>query len=269
MRQGYYCQLPHRAVLRVRGADATHFLQDSITNDITKASETSAIYAALLTPQGKFLFDFFIIKSADGYLFDCEAQRIDALIERLNFYKLRADVIFEKEALKVYAIWEAKEPIAMDICFADTRDNTIGFRALSEVAPPELTRASLEDYHARRIARVIAEAGVELTPERFPLECNLDYLNAIDFHKGCYTGQEVTSRMKRRGKGGRKRLVGVARAGLSLGEMRVDKAKVGEVLSVVGDRGLALVRLDRLAEHLAALTTQGFALENLPESLVD
>jgi folate-binding protein YgfZ len=249
MGESLYCQMPHRAVLRLSGNQAQDFLQGLISNDITKASTTQAIYAVLLTPQGRFTFDFFILKNGDDFLLDCEKEKIDALIAKLNVYKLRADITLTKESFDVYFIWDRALCSHFDFCFEDTRAANFGFRGYttSALASKELDPVSIEVYHAERIKRGVAEAGIELTPERLALECNLDALGALDFHKGCYIGQEVTSRMKRLAEGGRKRLVLVqGQAPLQKGEIKSKTTKIGDIVSVSGNVGLALIRLDRL-----------------------
>lgn len=195
--------LPERGVLKVGGADARPFLQGLITNNIDLVEGNRAIYAGLLTPQGKFLFDFFITADHDELLLDCDAARAADLLKRLAFYKLRADVTLENLGAthSVAALWDGQ--VAPTGAFPDPRLAALGHRIVTST-PAEtlkgLTQAMPADYHRHRIALGVGDAARDFEPDRsFPLEMNLDELNGIDFKKGCFVGQEVTSRTKRRG----------------------------------------------------------------------
>lgn len=247
--------LPHRTCLKISGADAEAFLQGIISNDITKADNGNAIYATLLTPQGKFLFDFFIVRLGDDYIFDCEVEKIDGLVEKLNLYRLNAEVIFEKMPdMNIYFIW-GKDCQNLENYFLDPRKDGFGFRLFSTKQPKSLA-ASIDDYNYYRIKTGIPEAGIELTQQRYPLECNLDLLNAIDFHKGCFIGQETTSRMKRRADGGRKRLILIESENESIlplkGTIKINGNKIGELLSSNKNIGLALLRIDKVPKNPAS-----------------
>ncbi len=195
--------LPDRGVLRVGGADARPFLQGLITNNIDLVEGNRAIYAGLLTPQGKFLFDFFIIAAGDGLLLDCDGARTADLLKRLTFYKLRADVTLENLGAthSVAALWDGQAAPAG--AFPDPRLAALGHRIVTSTAVEALkgfTPATPADYHRHRIALGVGDAARDFEPDRtFPLEVNFDELNGIDFKKGCFVGQEVTSRTKRRG----------------------------------------------------------------------
>jgi len=195
--------LPDRGVLRVGGADARPFLQGLITNNIDLVEGNRAIYAGLLTPQGKFLFDFFIIAAGDGLLLDCDGARAADLLKRLTFYKLRADVTLENlgASHSVAALWDGQAAPAGT--FPDPRLAALGHRIVTSTPVEALkgfTPATPADYHRHRIALGVGDAARDFEPDRtFPLEVNFDELNGIDFKKGCFVGQEVTSRTKRRG----------------------------------------------------------------------
>jgi folate-binding protein YgfZ len=249
--------LPERGVLRVGGAEARSFLQNLITNNVDLADGTRAVYAGLLTPQGKFLFDFILSAdpSGDGLLLDCDGARAGELLKRLTFYKLRAAVTIENVSatLKVMAIWGEGLPVgAPKGALTDPRLDALGMRLIAADPKAEgATAATPEDYNKHRIALAVGDAAHDFEPERsFPLEVNFDELNGIDFQKGCFVGQEVTSRTKRRGSV-RKRLVPCSVVGdmpKPHDAIRSVGREVGTVFSVdpTNERVLALIRLDLL-----------------------
>jgi tRNA-modifying protein YgfZ len=179
-----------RAVLAVTGADRVVFLQGLITAD---AAQTSPFYAAMLTPTGKFLHDFFVFPTMDALLLTPEASRANALAQRLSLFKLRAAVeINHEQALCLVRCLD----IAPAGFVADPRGAGLGSIALlpAEQAPP-FTQAGSDAYHQARIQHGLPDAALDLIPERsLPLEVNLDRANAISFSKGCYMGQELTAR---------------------------------------------------------------------------
>jgi len=210
-----------------------------------------ACYGALLTPQGKILFDFFILADGDRFLIDCATARADALLQRLMLYKLRARVEIGRESgLGVAAAWDgAPEPPARVLAYADPRVDGFGHRLIA--APETLAgfaNADAAKYRARRIAAGLADAGDIGSGEMFPHEANLDQLHGLSFTKGCYVGQEVVSRMQHRGTA-RSRVVPVAIAGEAETGAAVTAGgrSIGRLLSVGGNEGLALIRLDRAA----------------------
>jgi folate-binding protein YgfZ len=254
--------LSGRGVLRIGGEEARSFLQNLVTNDVEKAGPDRAVYSALLTPQGKFLFDFFITEdpaNKGALLLDCDGARTDELAKRLTMYKLRAKVTIEdvSESLGIAAIWREDGAAAPEgPGFADPRLAAMGRRAILPKAAIEAAteaagaRAVPETaWHRHRIGLGVGDAARDFEPDRtFPLEVNFDELNGIDFHKGCYVGQEVTSRTKRRGSV-RKRLLPVHVEGdLPPPDTPVKGGarEVGTIFS--GDaetsRALALIRLD-------------------------
>jgi len=242
--------LPDRGVLRIGGAEARSFLQGLVTNNIDLVEDGRGIYAGLLTPQGKFLFDFFIVGDGDGMLLDCDGARAAELVKRLDFYKLRAQVTIEDlTATHGVAVWwdGGTAPAG---AFADPRFADLGFRAIApKSSAPDAPLASPADYHRHRIALGVGDAARDFEPDRtFPLEVNFDELNGIDFRKGCFVGQEVTSRTKRRGSV-RKRLLPCLVEG-SLPKphtpVRSSGREAGMIFSGDGEtsRVLALLRLD-------------------------
>lgn len=251
--------LPERALFHVGGPDAAHFLNNLVTADIEGLAEGEARYAALLTPQGKMLFDFFVVKRPDGYLIDCSAAQRAELVKRLGFYKLRAKVTVSPSDDDV-----AASPVkpAMAVAYRDPRSEALGWRC----AVPHGALPESPDYHAARIALGLADTDADLgSGDYFPHEANLDQLGGVNFRKGCYVGQEVVSRMEHRGTA-RNRILPVRLDGNAPpkgSEIRAGEKQIGTLLSSSGGRALALLRLDRLAESTAPLLTEGVSLHVL------
>ena len=176
-----------RKVFRFSGTDARKFLQNLITNDI-KRLDTGPVYSALLTPQGKFIADFFLIADGNDILMDVDAGAAATLIPRLNMYKLRADVtISETDLIVSRGLNDAPEGAV-----ADPRDANLGWRYYGA----EDHNMETVDWDALRVDHKIPEMGRELYAESYILEMGFEGLNGVDFRKGCYVGQEVTARMK-------------------------------------------------------------------------
>ena len=253
--------LASRSVLRVRGADARKYLQGLITNDMGKAQGGEAIHAGLLSPQGKILFEFFVVSAGDGFLVDVTQDKAEELLKRLAFYRLRAQVeIAEEPSLVVAAAWgeTPRQPDGV-VVYADPRLPELGFRLLApkgtSVADFGCEPARQDDYHAFRIKLGVPEGGRDYAfGEAFPHEALFDQLHGVDFAKGCYVGQEVVSRVEHRGTA-RKRIVpveGEAPLPASGTNVEVDGVPIGSLGSVSGASGLALIRLDRAEEALAS-----------------
>jgi folate-binding protein YgfZ len=252
--------LPSRAVLRIGGADARKFLQGLITSDIGKVQGADAVHAGLLSPQGKVLFDFFLVAEGDGFLADVAREKEEELLKRLAFYRLRAAVeISADPSRQVAACWGGKpaQPGGA-IVYADPRLPALGYRAFlaQGASPAELgcEAASEQDYHAFRIGLGVPEGGKDYAfGDAFPHEALFDQLHGVDFNKGCFVGQEVVSRMEHRGTT-RKRIVPVEGAaplpapGTSI---EAAGAPIGTLGSVSGTSGLALIRLDRAEDAVA------------------
>jgi len=239
-------QLDDRAVIGLSGPDAEAFLQGLITNDAREIGEASLLYAALLTPQGKILYDFLLSKRGDSILLDCDAAGAGALQKRLTLYRLRSKLdIAARNDLVVIASDDAIADAP-----ADPRLGDLGFRAVMEraQAPAANDKGA---YLARRLELGVPE-GREFGQDRiFALDAGLEELHGISFSKGCYVGQELTARMKHRATA-RKRVLPVrAESGvLPDGEAPItaDGREIGTLVSSYGASGFALVRLDRLAE---------------------
>jgi folate-binding protein YgfZ len=247
--------------VRVSGPAAHGFLQGLITNDIDKAKPGGAIHAGLLTPQGKILFDFFVVPAADGFLLEIAKAKAGELAQRLGFYKLRAQVeIAEDPSFAVAAAWGAPPRLPDGaIAYADPRLSALGLRILlpanADARNLGCAIASEDAYHAHRIALGAPEGGRDYAfGDAFPHEAMFDQLAGVDFDKGCFVGQEVVSRMEHRGTA-RKRIVGVEGEGPlppSGTEITAGGAPIGTLGSVSGSSGLALLRLDRAEEAKAA-----------------
>jgi hypothetical protein len=251
--------LSDRAVVLVSGPAASSFLQGLITNDIDKAKPGGAIHAGLLTPQGKILFDFFVVPAGEGFLLEIAKAKAAELVQRLGFYKLRAQVeIAEDPSFTVAAAWGARLSDGA-IAYADPRLPALGQRILlpagTSLGNLGCTPATEDEYHAHRIALGVPEGGSDYAfGDAFPHEAMFDQLAGVDFNKGCFVGQEVVSRMEHRGTA-RKRIVGVEGEGPlppSGTDIIAGSAPIGTLGSVSGSSGLALLRLDRAEEAKAA-----------------
>lgn len=253
----------HRVVLAVAGADARSILQDVITNDLGGLETGQIVYAALLTPQGKYLFDFFVLPGdGDQLLIDVARDRAADLAQRLSMYCLRRDARIEGVApLHVFLIWGDGPPVAWPDgaqALGDPRDPGLGWRVYAPdgavMSLPEIELAERSQYDAMRISLAVPETGIELVPEdTYILEAGFERLNGVDFRKGCYVGQEVTARMKHKTEL-RKGLATVRVHGIGEpGTPIVAAGKpAGTLFSVSGDRGLAHLRFDRAGAGMSA-----------------
>lgn len=269
--------LPDRSVIKVAGEDARNFLNGLITTDVDRLKPGLGRFGALLTPQGKIIVDFLITEvpagHGGGFLIDCPKALADTLATKLKFYKLRAKVTVEKLDLGVLAAWDGQPAAQPDLAFTDPRNAELGTRILipedlkqklSDLIGAGLVDAA--DYEAHRIALGVPRGGLDfMYSDAFPHETNMDRLAGVDFDKGCYVGQEVVSRMQHRGTA-RTRSIKVLlddvapEVGVSV--MAGDK-QVGTMGSSAQGKGIALVRIDRVADALDAgqpLTAGGLAL---------
>ena len=263
--------LPDRGVVKVVGDDARRFLNGLVTGDMAKVAAGAPRFAALLTPQGKIIVDFIIAEApaedGGGFFLDCPRALAPTLVEKLNFYKLRAKVICEdlSEVLGVMAVWGGVVDSEYGLSYPDPRLPALGSRIM---LPPHLAAEAAADigadltdadtYEAHRIALGVPRGGTDFAyGDTFPHEADMDQLNGVDFDKGCYVGQEVVSRVEHRASA-RSRVVPIAYdefapiSGLAI--MAGDK-QVGTLGSTAKGRGLALMRLDRIEDALAAKTS--------------
>jgi tRNA-modifying protein YgfZ len=260
--------LPDRGVVKVAGDAARKFLNGLVTLDVAKVTPARAGFGALLTPQGKIIVDFLLAEAppADGggFFLDCPRALAPTLVQRLNFYKLRAPVIVEdlSETLGVLAVWDGAAATEYGLCYADPRLPALGLRCM---LPPHLAANAAADlgaelvepaaYEAHRIALGVPRGGLDfMYGDAFPHETDMDQLGGVDFDKGCFVGQEVVSRIEHRGSA-RTRVVPVAFDGFAPEAgtpVSAGERAVGTLGSSAQGRGLALLRLDRTADALAA-----------------
>ena len=243
-----------RAVLSLEGAEAENFLHNMVTADVLGLAEGQARYAALLSPQGKILFDFFVLKTAEGYFLDCAASQLEELMKRLNFYRLRAKVVIAVRSDLEVGV--APEQPSGFTAYVDPRTPLMGWRVITEKG--KLPEGS--GYELARIALGLADSDGDIgSGQLFPHEANFDQIGAVSFSKGCYIGQEVVSRMEHRATA-RSRILPVTfddtAPPLDAAIKSADKI-VGSVLSSNGNMALALIRLDRLDEAEHPLLTDG------------
>ena len=250
------CILEDRGILFVDGADAKDFLQNIITNDINKVTDTSSCFASLLTPQGKFLFDFIVVKHKKGFFIDCEKIQIDELFKQFSLYKLRSNVQilnlsneFVVAALsyeKFKSIDGSKDELGFtlkykeDPILLDPRNKKLGARLVINLEKLYLSLKKLnlkstkqEEYYNLSFDLGIPQKNTnKLKDKIFGIECNFEELNAIDFKKGCYIGQENTSRIKLRKKLNKRLLpVKIIEGKISEGDSIFNEdAEIGKVL---------------------------------------
>ena len=266
-------------VLSITGVDARKLLQGLITNDMNKLkAEGDAIHAALLTPQGKIMFAFFVVQAGDDFLIETSDSAAPDLAKRLTFYKLRAAVRIENVADRygLAVAWSGAEPLASPppLCvFRDPRHPLLGWRWLGPTAELPTTNSAASDYHAHRIAVGVPEPGLDYPlGDTYPHEADFDLFAGTDFDKGCYVGQEVVARMQHKTVV-RKRVVrvsGGSRLATDHPDVLAGTAAIGRLGSVAGSQGLALLRLDRVAEALDKgdpLTAGGVAITVNPDDL--
>ncbi|WP_170782709.1 YgfZ/GcvT domain-containing protein [Ruegeria lacuscaerulensis] len=236
--------MPNRRILRLSGADTDSFLQGLVTNDIA-GMQGGLVYAALLTPQGKYLADFFLTRRGDAVLLDVAETLADGLVKRLSMYKLRADVTIADSGLNL----QRGTGPAPDSALPDPRHNDMGWRTYSAASESD----DGTDWDAIRVRNCIPETGVELTPDSYILESGFEALNGVDFKKGCYVGQEVTARMKHKTelrKGLRRVLIdGSAPVGT---EINAGGKPVGTLFTQSGGAAIAYLRLDRATGDMQA-----------------
>jgi len=274
--------LPDRGVVKVVGEAARTFLNGLLTNDIDKVTPGNPRFAALLTPQGKIIVDFIITEAppedGGGFFLDVPKALAPGLVAKLNFYKLRAKVIAEdlSAVLGVMAVWDGQGETDYGLCYPDPRLPGLGSRIM---LPPHLaaeaaadlgaTLVDAESYDAHRIALGVPRGGHDfIYGDTFPHEADMDQLHGVDFHKGCYVGQEVVSRVEHRATA-RSRVVPIVYDEFSpvpgLPIMAGEK-QIGQLGSTAKGRGLALLRLDRVEDALKSgtpLTAGGIAIRAL------
>ena len=248
--------LEDRGFIQISGLEAKDFLQNIVTNDIEKVTNNSTIFSSILTPQGKYLFEFFVLKLKDNYLLECEKKSVIEIIKLLNFYKLRSKVDFidlsEKYVAAVISLEKFKEinnsnlskgkttNYQEDPVYIDPRNDKLGAKIVSKLENIHLTIKKLnlnivdkKKYYIKSFELGIPQVDLnKLKDKIFGIENNLDELNGIDFKKGCYVGQENTSRIKLRNKL-RRRILPIQKISGEISENDIIKFKdieIGKVL---------------------------------------
>ena len=279
--------LEDRGILFIQGKDSKEYLQNLITNDINKVNETNSCFASLLTPQGKYLFDFLIIKHKDGYLLDCEKLQVEDLYNQLDLYKLRSKVeILNLSNEFVVAAFsydkfltfnEAKDSPGFTIKYRedpillDPRNKTLGARLIINLEKLYLSLKKLDLYHAdlKEYYSLSHKLGIvpknlnKLQNKLFGIECNYEELNGIDFKKGCYIGQENTARIKLKNKLSKRLFpIDLVNGKLHEGESIYNKdIEIGRVL-INEDYPFALIKyLDKNFEENTEFKTKEAAIK--------
>jgi folate-binding protein YgfZ len=277
--------LTHRGIIRLSGDDRSDFLQGLVSNDVRQITSEQALYATFLTPQGKFLYDLMITEEDEAWLIEAEQDRLETLLKKLSLYKLRSKVFLEKGPADshIVALWgddlSARFPplkslggmtrIENSLLYRDPRLKELGYRAIVPASRLDSFLSSLEadlspyaDFEDHRLKLGIPEGEHDLIPEKSVLlECGLDELNAINWQKGCYIGQELTARTRYRGLI-RKRLLPItfSTSNIKMGDiLNQDDQEVGEVRSVGKGIALAMIRLEALSREIP-ITCGGFVV---------
>ena len=244
MSQSQCALLKSRALIAVGGPDWRGFLQGLITQDVETLATGEARFAGLLTPQGRLLWDMFVVGRAEGVWLDVEASAREAIIQRLTLYRLRAKVEIAPDETSVSAAWGA--PPAEEGWVQDPRLPELGWRGYGMAIPAGAAGEAAYDAHRLALgAPGPADWGVDRS---YPIEADFDLLGGVDFKKGCFVGQETTSRMKRRGQV-KSRMLPITFEGpppAAGAEILAGDRRAGEVLSGVDGRAMALLRLDRV-----------------------
>ena len=268
MKKNEVITLGDRGFIQVDGLEAKDFLQNIVTNDIEKVTNNSSVFSSILTPQGKYLFEFFVLKFKNSYLLECEKKSSTEIIKLLNFYKLRSKVDFidlsEKYVAAVISLEKFKEmngsnlskgsttSYGDDPVYIDPRNDKLGAKIISKLENIHLTIKKLnlkisdkKNYYNKSFELGIPQIDLnKLKDKIFGIENNLDELNGIDFKKGCYVGQENTSRIKLRNKL-RRRILPVQKITGEISENDIIKYKDSEIGKIMIDKpySFALVKV--------------------------
>lgn len=244
----HLANLTSRALIRIGGPDWRDFLQGLLTQDVETLTDGEARFAALLTPQGKLMFDLFVVGQSEGCLIDVAAERRAALIQRLTIYRLRAKVEIVADDRPVTALWPARGAPGPGWTI-DPRLSALGLRGYGADAPAGAEPVDEAAYDTHRLALGVPDPAADAPSETtYPIEANFDLLAGIDFKKGCFVGQETTSRMKRRGQIKTRMLPIVfdGEAPAYGAEVLAGTLRAGEVRTGADGRAMALLRLDRI-----------------------
>jgi len=271
-----YIPLKNRSVIEISGSDSKKFMQGLITNDINKVDENSAIYALMLTPQGKFLYDFFIAEKEGILLVDCNKEDLPNIIKKLKMYRLRSDVVIEDASekyevaslvgAKVFEVIEGKDSSVRQFCkgvaFLDSRVSDMYARSFIEIDNNyqsfeafDFKKGTMYDYEDIRINAGVPKGSLDMVSQQsFPHEFGMDKLNAIDYNKGCYVGQEVTARVHHKSKA-RKGLYVVEADSDGWGfpemgtDVKIGDEKIGTLLSSTANIALAILMQEKVEKN--------------------
>jgi len=252
-----YAPLPSRALIAVSGQDWRSFLQGLITQDVETLAVGEARFGALLTPQGRLLYDLFAIGRDDGCWLDVLAEHRAAILQRLMMYRLRAKVELAVDETPVSILFPGGGTSPGGAWAPDPRLPALGWRGYGVGAPAGALAAGEAERETQKLALGVPGPADWGSDKTYPIEANFDLLNGIDFKKGCFVGQETTSRMKRRGQV-KNRMLPIAFEGPALApgaEVLAGELRAGVVTSAGAGRAMALLRLDRIEG--AALTVDG------------
>jgi len=273
MTKGYYTSLPDRSIVAVTGSDAVAFLQGLVTQDVAALKDGQLSYGALLTPQGKIAFDFFITVEGDSVFLECEKNKAQALCERLKTFILRRNITINIIEKHVVAIWNSEIALKAFQNRRDPRHPALGYRIYVDETPDLSVEYGLEEKEPEFYYKLCTENGVPNGSRDIAFgqdgiaDVNFDRFGGVSWTKGCYMGQEVTARMHHRGLG-KKGLYAVRVRGEALPpftDIIVDEHLIGEMRSSAGGVGLAILRHDSLP--LAAKA--GLVTKEWEDSLVN
>jgi folate-binding protein YgfZ len=255
--------LSDRAIIRLSGDEVKPFLQHLVSNDVMAVRAGNAVFAALLTPQGKFAFDFIMVVEGEDILLDTESAHAEALMKRLTMYKLRSKVTITPEpSLQSYVSLDNNAPTGV-ISYPDPRDARMGTRF---IAPTAAATDMLMTFETHRIALGIPEGSKDATDRTILLENGYDKLHGVSFTKGCYVGQEVTARSHHRGE--LRKYIYKVQADEVLPPfgtaIMAGESNIGEMRSSAGNLGLALIRTDRLEKAALPASAGGIAVTLIP-----
>ncbi len=267
-------RLPNRGVLRLEGPDRLRFLQGLVSNDVESVAPGRAVYACLLTPQGKFLHDLFLVQDGESLLIECEADRRDDLLRRLLTYKLRAKIALTDASdafVSAAALGPAPEGLPGALVYRDPRLPAFGDRLLLSGDWSDPSADGFDDYDRRRIALAVPDGSRDMeVGKAILLENNIDLVNGVAWDKGCYTGQELTARTHYRGLI-KKRLAPVRIAGsapVAGTPLLENGVEIGEMRGSNGHLGLALLKLDLLRQPRPIASGDAVLTPELPDHLV-
>jgi folate-binding protein YgfZ len=259
-----FAELESRALIAVSGPDWRSFLQGLLTQDLDSLAPGEARFAALLTPQGRLLWDLFVVGREDAAWLDVAREHREAIVQRLSMYRLRAKVEIAADEAAVSALFAQDSPLeGAQLFSADPRLPDLGLRGYGATAPAGAEIAEEAAYDAHRLALGVPGPADWGSDKTYPIEANFDLLGGIDFKKGCFVGQETTSRMKRRGQI-KSRMLPIVFDGAPPEpgtEVLAGTLRAGEVHSGVAGRAMALLRLDRIAGEL---TVDGWPVQVEP-----